>query len=222
MPTIPPASRHRSARAVVVGLLAGAALLVPAAIAVADSPVTPAKASAQRAKYYVHLSGGDTVILDPAHTRAEIGANRSYGKLTPTAPGPVTSTYSGWKYRLFLPAGRPDLNPPYVEARFRGELMQKVYFTPSGKRPPSAAKSAGEFTGEGEKEGEKGSIPEGPVETGAAPITDRTAKDGSTESSAESSAGQANSHALLYASGGAATVVGALGFGALRRGQGSK
>ncbi|WP_327355186.1 hypothetical protein [Streptomyces sp. NBC_01304] len=195
----------RTPRALAVAVIAGTVVLAPASAAFANSPVTPAKAettadaSAQaktKAKYYIHLSGGDTVALDPSGLTAEIGANSPVGRLSVTRPGPVKSGYSGWTYRLFVPASKPDLNPPHVVATYQGKLMQKIYFTPDGKKPvPVAPMNA--------------MTPTGAVKAGAEslPVEGR------------SNTGARNSDAILLASGGGAAVAAGLGFGAMRRRQ---
>ncbi|MDG4862450.1 hypothetical protein P8605_30375 [Streptomyces sp. T-3] len=189
----------RAPRSLAVALIAGTVVLAPAGAAFADSPVTPAKAETTSdaqakadGKHYIHLSGGDTVALDIKGLTAEIGANAPVGRLSVTRPGPVKSGYSGWTYRLFVPASKPDLNPPHVVATYRGKLMQKIYFTPTGKKPaPATPRTA--------------MTPTGAVKAGAEPVA------------GQSEAGARNSNAILLASGGGAAVAAGLGFGAMRR-----
>ncbi|MFE0178778.1 hypothetical protein ACFWZ2_41390 [Streptomyces sp. NPDC059002] len=138
--------RRTSLRIATAGSVLAALALPGAAAIAATAPEKPATAAytsdRSSGTYRFELEGGDDVTLDAKDTTATVKTSdgTAMGTLAPRKPGPVTSGYSGWKYTLFIPASKPDLNPPHLKATFKGQTAKTLYFTPSGAKPaPSGA-----------------------------------------------------------------------------------
>ncbi|RII08672.1 hypothetical protein DSC45_33030 [Streptomyces sp. YIM 130001] len=159
----------------------------------------------ERIRPYTFNAGESVVQLDAEKTAATVtdgDGTRSF-TLTPAAAG-ARKSGDGWTWKLFVPAGKPDANPPYVYATFEGRTMATLYFTANGKKPAAAATSSG---------ADEGAAPH----NNSAPQT-RDIPQGSVDAGAHGADGSGIKDVQLAAGGGAAAFGAAgLGFVALRR-----